>query len=456
MTAQTRVPLGFRSPMPPPAGVGAGSGFRGAAGTGGGAVAGAGPGGWRTMMTTLAVALLCVAAFQASTANAWLTVLQASAGAILLRCRLPRPRLPDVLAVAVAAWAQLTVLWSSDVAQTRSVAFAYTSAALLFVAVRHVATTPWHLLAVGGSYIVGCAIAAWRLIIEARGVGGSTGAMDMAVRFGIEGTNINFTAYSSVTAFVLALGLLKIRGQRRLVTIALTTALPVLASGIFLNRTKGALVALLLVVAYALLSELNPRVTWVAAVAVVPTLLVTVPLGLGQSVLVWADDVIGSAATGDVLSRIELWRYASSYWWDSLWVGGGAGTFELWNPLGIRAHNAVLAVAVDLGLVGLVGVAVLFGAVLARRAARCPVGLRVAGLFLVGGFPLWLTGVWEFERGSWLALALLSMLPVHASGRQKADDPGRRATGPPGPVRARATAPPARPTALDWGAPITR
>ncbi|MFF0152242.1 O-antigen ligase family protein [Micromonospora sp. NPDC005203] len=448
MTAQTRAPLGPRTPMPPPAGAGSRPGGR--------AVAVAGQGGRRTRMTTLAVALLCVAAFQASSANAWLTVLQAAVAAILLSCRLPRPRLPDALAVAVAAWAQLTVVWSSDVAQTRSVALAYTSAALLFVAVRHVATTPTHLLAVGGSYIVGCAIAAWHLIIEARGAGGQASAMDMAVRFGIEGTNINFTAYSSVTAFVLALGLLKIRGQRRLFTIGLITALPVLASGIFLNRTKGALVALLLVVVYALLSELNARVTWVAAVAVVPTLLVAVPLGLGQSALTWADDLIGSAATGDVLSRVELWRYASSYWWEALWVGGGAGTFELWNPLGIRPHNAVLAVAVDLGLLGLLGVAALFGVVLARRAAQCPVGLRVAGLFLVGGFPLWLTGVWEFERGSWLVLALLSMLPVQVAGRRRADEAQRRATGRPGPVGVRATARPAGATVLDWPGAITR
>ncbi|MEU7757025.1 O-antigen ligase family protein [Micromonospora sp. NPDC049171] len=436
MTSQTRVRLGSRTPVPARAGVGF-------APTGGGTVApaGTGRGGWRTRATTLAVGLLCVAAFQASSANAWLIVLQASVAAILLSCRLPRPRLPDVLAVAVASWAQLTVLWSSDVAQTHSVALAYTSACLLFVAVRHVATTPRHLLAVGGAYIVGCALAVWRLVIEARGVGGQASAMDMAVRFGIEGTNINFTAYSSVTAFVLALGLLKIRGQRRLVTIGLTAALPVLASGVFLNRTKGALVALLLVVVYALLSELSPRTMWLTAAAAVPTLLLTVPLGLGQSALVWADDLIGSAATGDVLSRIELWRYASSYWWDVLWVGGGAGTFELWNPLGIRPHNAVLAVAVDLGLVGLLGVVALFGVVLVRRAARCPVGLRVAGLFLVGGFPLWLTGVWEFERGSWLALALLSMLPVQAVGRRMAADPGRLATPPPGPVGARAGAP---------------
>ncbi|MEU4470490.1 O-antigen ligase family protein [Micromonospora sp. NPDC023888] len=446
MTAQTRAGLGSRSPMPPPAG----------AGPAGGAQAGTAPGGWRTTVQTLAVALLCVAAFQASSANAWLSVLQASGAAILLSCRLPRPRLPDVLAVAVAAWAQLTVVWSGDVAQTRSVALAYTSAALLFVAVRHVATTPKHLLAVGGSYIVGCAIAAWHLIIEARGAGGQASAMDMAVRFGIDGTNINFTAYSSVTAFVLALGLLKIRGRRRLVTIGLITALPVLASGIFLNRTKGALVALLLVVVYALLSEVGPRVTWVTAVAVVPTLLVAVPLGLGQSALVWADDVIGSAATGDVLSRLELWRYASSYWWDALWVGGGAGTFELWNPLGIRPHNAVLAVAVDLGLVGLLGVAALFGVVLARRAAQCPVGLRVAGLFLVGAFPLWLTGVWEFERGSWLALALLSMLPVQAASRRSADDPGRRANHPPGTVEVRAALRPTGTTVLSWPGAITR
>ncbi|MCX5070034.1 O-antigen ligase family protein [Micromonospora lupini] len=379
---------------------------------------GSGPAGWRTKATTVAVGLLCVAAFQASSANAWLIVAQASAAAILLRCRVPRPRLPDVLAVAIAAWAQLTVVWSSDVGQTRSVALAYTSACLLFVAVRHVAATPRHLLAVGGSYIVGCAIAAWRLIIEARGAGGQASAMDMAVRFGIEGTNINFTAYSSVTAFVLALGLLKIRGQSRLVTVALTAALPVLACGVFLNRTKGALVALLLVVVYALLSELNPRAMWVAAAAVVPTLLVTVPLGLGQSALGWADGVIGSAATGDVLSRIEMWRYATSYWWDDLWFGGGAGIFEIGNPLGIRPHNAVLAVAVDLGLVGLLGVVALFGSVLATRAAQCPVGLRVAGLFLVGGFPIWLTGVWEFERGPWLALALLSVLPVQVAERR--------------------------------------
>ncbi|WP_377504889.1 O-antigen ligase family protein [Micromonospora vulcania] len=436
MTSQFRSQLGSRSPVSPRIGAGSAPGGAVAA-----TPAGSGQRGWRTTATTLAVGLLCVAAYQASSANAWLIVLAASAAAILVSCRIPRPRLPDVLAVAVAAWAQLTVLWTSDVAQTRSVALAYTSACVLFLAVRHVATTPGRLLAVGGSYIVGCAIAAWHLIIEARGPGGRASAMDMAVRFGIEGTNINFTAYSSVTAFVLALGLLKIRAQPRLVRIGLTVALPVLASGVFLNRTKGALVALLLVVVYALLSELIPRAMWVAAAAVVPTLLLTVPLGLGQSALRWADGTIGSAATGDVLSRVEMWRYASSYWWDALWVGGGAGIFELGNPLGIRPHNAVLAVAVDLGLVGLLGVAALFAAVLATRAAQCPVGLRIAGLFLVGGFPIWLTGVWEFERGPWLALALLSMLPVQVAARRMEGEPARRVTRPPGRFGARPPVP---------------
>ncbi|MFF4881197.1 O-antigen ligase family protein [Micromonospora sp. NPDC000668] len=403
----------------------------------------------RRKATIVGVGLLCVAAFQASSANAWMFVLQASAAAILLSGRIPRPRLPDLLALAVAAWAHLTVNWSSDVAQTRSVALAYTSACLIFVAVRHVATTPRYLLAVGGSYILGCAISAWQLIIEARGVLTQTSALDMAVRFGIEGTNINFTAYSSVTAFVLALALLRIPGQRRLVRIGLIAALPVLASGVFLNRTKGALVALLLAMVYALLSELIPRAMWTAVIAVVPTLLLAVPLGLGHGALLWADDAIGSASTGDVAGRIEMWRYALTYWWDAFWVGGGAGNFEIWNPLGIRPHTAVLAVAADLGLVGLVGVAVLFGSVLTTRAAQCAVGRRVAGLFVVATFPIWLTGVWEFERGAWLALALLSMLPVPATNRRKGNGPGRRATRPSGTIGVRASRSPAG-IRLEW------
>lgn len=79
----------------------------------------------------------------------------------------------------------------------------------------------------------------------ARGRGPARGgALDLNVRYGIEGYNINFTAYSLVTGCVLAIVVTNVSGLPRLIKLGIYAMLPVLAYAVLLSGTRGALVAL--------------------------------------------------------------------------------------------------------------------------------------------------------------------------------------------------------------------
>jgi hypothetical protein len=68
----------------------------------------------------------------------------------------------------------------------------------------------------------------------------------VSVRFGVDGLNLNFTAYTFVTGIVLAAVLLSVAGQPRFVRVGLYVLIIAFVYGILLNGTRGAMMAIVL------------------------------------------------------------------------------------------------------------------------------------------------------------------------------------------------------------------
>ncbi|MEU4773239.1 O-antigen ligase family protein [Micromonospora sp. NPDC023644] len=335
-------------------------------------------------------------------------------GTIVFSGRVPRLRAADGMALLVALWAGATTIWSTDSGASARATLNYASAALLFIAARHVVVRMSSVFLVAACYLAGCLVRAWGVVRQA--ITGDlpqrTDALDLTVRFGVEGINFNFTAYTLVTGALMASLLLTIGGQRRLTRLLMLAPLPVLAWGVLLNGTKGALVALVLVPVYLAVSRVLPGAALAVAAVAVPALLVLVPLGLGQDLLLGFDTSFGQRTTGDLSGRLLIWPDAAATWSDSLLLGVGAGAYPLISPFGVGAHNLLLTVGNDLGLLGLLGYVAVFALALGAYARRFPAARRRAGLYVVTLFPIWLTGHWEVALGAWLTLGLLTVLPT--------------------------------------------
>ncbi|WP_091095945.1 O-antigen ligase family protein [Micromonospora citrea] len=339
--------------------------------------------------------------------------------AVTLSGRFPRPGLVDVLALLLGVWVVASLGWTVDTSATRSAVYLYGTCVLLLVAVRHIVTTTRDLLAVGGAFLAGCLVRTFQLIREPSVSGdlGRAGAFDLSVRYGIEGFNINLTAYTMVAGILLAVLLGAVGGLPRAARLVLYAIVAMLGYAVLLSGTRGALAALLLGAVYLLCSRATPRACWRVAVVVVPAALLLIPLGMGEAALLRLDGLVVDRATGDLAGRMLVWPEAAAIWGQSPLAGIGAGAFTAVSSWGIGAHSLALTLGADLGLVGVLCYAAVLAAAVRPVGRASQLGARLAGLFLVMFLPIWLTGHWEAALAAWLPLALLSLVPALAADR---------------------------------------
>lgn len=379
-------------------------------------------------------AILCLVAFTAAAAPERLNydVGAAVVLAIAVTGLLPRPRVADVLALLLAVWAFATLMWNITPQPDRFAAYLYAWVAGLFIAVRHMIRCGGQPLLIGYGYLAGGAVTAVRLIsgVDESQAAHRTDAMDLSVRFGIEGVNYNYTSYTLVTAAMLALVLLQTHQHGRAVKVCLYALVGLCGYGVWLTGTRGGLVALGLGAAYLILSRVLLRLTWTVVAVATPVLLVAVPLGMtGDRQLLWWEGLLGRS-TGDLAGRLYIWPDALSMWSDSFLVGNGVGAFQVMGSYQIGAHNLLLTLGNDLGLVGLLLYAGVFAAAIAGQVRRVPAARRPIGLFLAMLLPVWLTGHWETSAGVWLTLGLLSVVIPQPAAAPRPDRRVRPASWP--------------------------
>ncbi|MEV5768977.1 O-antigen ligase family protein [Micromonospora sp. NPDC052213] len=331
--------------------------------------------------------------------------------ALALSGRVPRPRLPDVLAIATGAWALAAALWTDHPELTIPAGYRYATVCLLFVVCRHVVRRRRDLLLLGSTYLAGCVVVALELVVSAGSELRQQGELlDVATRYGIEGREINATAYTLAVGVVVAILLTAAVHRRPILRVAPPLlALPVVW-GMLLTGSRGAAIGALLGVVVLGLAWLFPRATVIGVGAIAGLLIVIVPFGFApHRVALWLDELYGRP-TGDISGRLELWPYALSTWSEAPLTGSGPGVFIGTNPFQIGPHNLLLILGNDLGLVG----AVLYLGVLlaacwtAARVSRQ--GLVLTSVFTAVLLPIWLSGQWEAALAMWLALALVTAL----------------------------------------------
>ncbi|MFE9201804.1 O-antigen ligase family protein [Micromonospora sp. NPDC007230] len=328
--------------------------------------------------------------------------------AVALTVRLPRLHTADVLALLTGGWAYASLIWTDWADLTAPSAYRYASVCLLFVAARHVLRTRRDLLLVGWTFLAGCAVVAIEVITGAR----SQGPVDLfGQRYGIDGINLNFTAYTLTAGMVLALVVAAVTTGRLLLRLSPLAIAMFLGYAVLLTGCRGAAVGMVLGAAVLLMARLVPRLTVGTLVVVVIALVVLVPLELlPERQIMWLDNLY-DRPTGDLSGRLAIWPYALKTWSEDLLTGSGAGVFIGTNPFEIGPHNLLLTVGNDLGLVG---VLLYFGAIAAALLATARTGrvsLLLSGTFAAAMVPIWLSGQWETSLAFWLVLALISVLP---------------------------------------------
>ncbi|PWR07664.1 hypothetical protein DKT68_18260 [Micromonospora acroterricola] len=345
--------------------------------------------------------------------------------ALALTGRLPRLRWPDTLALAAAGWALASPLWAGRTDLTIPAGYRYATVCLLFVACRHAVRRRRDLLLLGWTYLAGCVIVSLEIITGARGDLRQHGQLvDVATRYGVEGRELNATAYTLAVGVVVAV-LVGAGNRHPAARIGPALLAVPMAWGMLLTGCRGAAIGVLLGLVVLALAWLLPRTTRAASFGITGLLVVVVPFGLSpQSAMLWLDQLYGRP-TGDISGRLELWPYALSTWSDSPLTGSGPGVFTGSNPFGIGPHNLLLILGNDLGLVGtLFYLGTIAGACwTAAHASRR--GLLVTCLYLAVLLPIWLTGQWEAALAMWLALALVTVVselpartrPAHRASR---------------------------------------
>lgn len=342
--------------------------------------------------------------------------------------RLPRLGPLDHLALLLCGWATASLMWTRDVAASQVAVHAWWTVALLMIAARHVLTTRRRLLVVAGALLAGTVWTAVRLILA--------GNIDEpALRVGLDGVGINYTAYALTTGTLVCVMLLVARVGNRLVRVGLWTLFPLFVHATVLTGTRATLIALAAVAGYLLVTLLY-RHAWAWSVALSALLLVVVPFGhLSRHRPDWLDSVF-NRPLDDLSGRLLVWPIAEASFWESPLVGIGVGAFPSTNPyLGIGAHSLLLTLGNDVGLVGIVVFIAMISQVIrsARPTSARSNGLLV-GVLVVGWTPIWLSGHWEISPFAWMVLALWSRLPVALAlprgGRRR-----RRRSDPPLPRR---------------------
>ncbi|MEV1314800.1 O-antigen ligase family protein [Micromonospora arborensis] len=359
--------------------------------------------------------------------------------AILVSGRTPRILPPDLLAAATGLWVCVTLFWAADFDAATRMGYLYATACVIFIAVRHVVRTRMALFAVGYAFLAGCIATTVKLIdnpvpnsLKAR-----DSVLDFSIRYGIEGVNYNYTAYSLAAGVALAGVLLLLRPSTKIEMLGIAGAAAVLFWGVLLTGTRGALIAIVVGLGFLLVSTVAARLARTLAVVVVPIVLIGVPLGLYRllgSEMLWLDGYFAGRATGDLSGRLYIWPYALSSWGESPLFGIGPGMLTATGDLQVGAHNLLLSVGNDLGLIGvLLYAGVLTFALVGPFRHANPTCFRVAGVFLVSQTPIWLTGHWEVSPVCFVALALVSVTPLALRSPVSENDPK---TAPPHTARA--------------------
>ena len=341
-----------------------------------------------------------------------LVVLGAAVLTLAVEGRFRRPDAVVGFAIAFSVWNALSLLWTLDYANTLQVVNTYAQLAAMVWVIRELVRTREELQPLLAAFLFGLFLPLTDLLNNFRL--NITGTGDFAPRFTGMGHNANQAGIFLVMGLPIAWHLvMRSRGIVRLAALAYVVTAPV---GLLLTGTRGAMIAGLAASVIVPLTLFRQSLRSYALGGVV---LMVGTLAAVQFVPTYNWERMGSTVSevtggGTMTGRTILWTAGLQAFQERPLQGAGAGAMGaaidpyLPNNGPVAAHNATIGLLVQVGIVGLVLFAGIFGAC-AWTVIRSPLpSAALYGVLLL----TWLVGSMsdnlENRKLTWLLFGLVA------------------------------------------------
>jgi len=203
--------------------------------------------------------------------------------------------------------------------------------------------------------------------------------------------------------------------------------IPAAFVGLALSGTRAALIAALPAMAFVLAALTRVRLSARIAVLVFLTSATFVLLPFVQPLRSFQrlGSTYGELTTGDLNSRINIWREGFESFAEHPLLGVGSNMYRSVNSLNKVGHNSFLSVLVELGLIGFA----LFGSILTLAIISAWGQPKWHATFWLTTLLVWALGAstmtYEHRKATWLFLSLIIASAALNSHRDKAAALGR-------------------------------
>lgn len=334
--------------------------------------------------------------------------------AYLLRCLVSRFVAPTsytyLWIVLFMLWASVSVLWSRDLSSSVSNIYYFFLSFCLFIATANacVSLSAWRLI--GAAYCLGLLLSSAVLIYNMY-----SGNVSIDQRSAVGDINPNYLSYALATGIPV---LLAVSGDIRSNALRLLVSgigISSILVGILMTGSRSGLTAAILCLAVHSMIVARRAFFFTMFASALILLVVTfaydyLPDTLQARLDIAALALSSGANVNDNLSgRFDVWPLAWDYFREHPLWGIGIGSFDAINPYGIRAHNFILSLAADVGLIGLTLYILIIGSIL--RLAMLSANLRRYRGLTIMVATVWaavsVSGVWESSPAAWIVFAWL-------------------------------------------------
>lgn len=345
--------------------------------------------------------------------------------AVVVEGNLRRPGLYTGLVAAFVAWSAISVFWSIDPESTSRVVWTYAQLLVFIYLLWDLYRTPSSIRTALQTYTLGSFVAVASILINLTIDHGRP-----VTRFTAEGFNADTAGLILAIGMPVAwaLGMLQVREHRGGMLRWLNFSyMPLAFLGIALTATRTALIATVPAILFAIasLGRLSVRRRIVISLFAIAGVLAIIPLIPQTSVerFLTTGSEISSGALG---GRGYIWKMGLRTYAEHPILGVGAGAFKVAVGIGKVAHNTLISVLVELGLVGISLFLAILGVALAQAFKHPPWGVR----FWLTLYVIWLISAssltWELRKQTWLVLTLI----VASGAVQVRRRPAASASGP--------------------------
>lgn len=315
---------------------------------------------------------------------------------------------PVVLAVLLASWAWLSMLWTAVPDFTHATAVLWSQVLVIFIAAYDLIKSKSQLRFVAAGFVTGATFTVAKNLYFGPDATETVATGGRAV---LGNANVNYVAYALTTALALVALLWVTRKRTKTSLLVLGGAIVVLTGGIIASDTRAAQVGAACLLAWAVVCTVTRRPPLKLLVTIVLISAFCIVTGVADQASLAFES--GSRVTGDWSGRLMIWPLAREVWADNPLIGVGAGAFIMTSGLSVGAHNVLLQTGTGLGAVGSgLLVALIWTALAGKRGERTVSRTGLVGALIAASATMYLSGMWETAPAAWIAIAIFSRTSV--------------------------------------------